>query len=293
MTERNDTVDRPTEGATDRGDRREFLRKAGLGGVAAGTLWAAPSILSLDAAYAAGTCGAGTSSFAWSSGGNNTRHTAGTNPLVGTTTAGIDIRIISTAQSGVVSSGLFQHNWMTRSSGSGALDCGSPATTDHPMGGQSSFYTLQMHSQTTGCTGNGTANRYAEVEFGFFDAGTSTPHAVRSLAFTLLDVDDGGGYTDQVDVYVNGSASIASTGAGGTFGVPGTGSGVSQPNASIARFVGTGDTGASDPASNVSLASNNSTDITSVRIRFTDIQSPRPTTIQWIGIGNITSFCKV
>lgn len=291
MTERNDTIAAPAESGPGRDDRREFLRKAGIGGVAAGTLWAAPSILSLDAAFAAGTCGTGTSSFAWSTGGNNTRYnTAG--KVGATTTANIDIRIIATAQNGVYNSGLIFHNWMTRSSSAGATDCGSPATNDYPMGNATSFYTLQMHSTDSGCTGNGTAGRWAEVEFGFFDAGTSTPHAVRGLGFKLLDVDNGGGYTDQVDVFVNGSSTRATTGGSGTFGTPVLGGGVSQPTAGTARFVGTGDTAANSTVSNVTLASNATDDITSVRIRFTDLQTPRPTTIQWIGIGDLT-FCKV
>ena len=158
MTERNDTIAASAESGPGRDDRREFLRKAGIGGVAAGTLWAAPSILSLDAAFAAGTCGSGTSSFAWSTGGNNTRYnTAG--KVGATTTANIDIRIISTAQNGVFNAGILQHNWMTRSSNANALNCGSAATTDYPMGNETSFYTLQMHSANptnNNCGGNGT-----------------------------------------------------------------------------------------------------------------------------------------
>lgn len=293
MTDRNDTIAGPAEGGPDRGDRREFLRKAGLGGVAAGTLWAAPSILSLDAAYAAGTCGSGTSSFAWSTGGNNTRYnTAG---KVGTTTtANIDIRIIATAQNGVFNAGILGHNWMTRAAATSALNCGSAATTDYPMGNEASFYTLQMHNSApsnNNCGGNGTAGRWAEVEFGFFDAGTTTPHAVRSLGFKLLDVDNAS-YTDQAEVFVNGSGTRATTGAGGIFTTVTLGGGVTQPTAGTARFVGTGNTAANSAASNVTLGSNNSTDITSVRVRFTDILAGGPTSIQWIGIGDLT-FCKV
>lgn len=293
MTERNDTVDRPTEGSAGRDDRREFLRKAGIGGVAAGALWAAPSILSLDAAYALGTCGSGTSSFAWSTGGNNTRYNLA-GKVGATTTADIDIRIIATGQNGVFNSGILRHNWMTRSSNAGVLNCGSAATSDYPMGNENSFYTLQMHSANptnNNCGGNGTAGRWAEVEFGFFDAGTTTPHAVRSLGFRLLDVDNAS-YTDQVEVFVNGSGTRATTGAGGIFTTVTLGGGVSQPTGGTARFVGTGNTGATSAASNVTLGSNNSTNITSVRIRFTDVLAGGPTSVQWIGISDLT-FCKV
>lgn len=292
MTHSHDLADAPPDGP-DRRDRRDFLRKAGIGGAAAGALWAAPSVLSLDAAFAVGTCGSGTTTFAWSSGGNNIRYnTAG--KVGATTSANIDIRIISTAQSGVGNSGLIHHNWMTRSGAAGALSCGSAATTDYPMGNAGSFYTLQMHGSTnSSCTVAGTTGRSAEVTFGFFDAGTTTPHAVRNLQFTLLDVDlSSGNYRDQVEVFINGSGTVASTGAGGTFTTASVGSTVQQVTAGQARWRGTNSADANSTTSNVTLGSNNTTDITQVRVRFVDILGSAPQTIQWIGIGDLT-FCKV
>jgi len=282
--------DAPADGSS---DRRAFLRRAGIGAGVAGAVWAAPSILTLDSAYAVGSCPSGSTTFAWSTATNNTL--ANTAAKVGTTTtAGIDIRIISTAQTGVAGSGLIFNNWRTRSGTGSQVTCGTQV--DYPMGNIGSFYSLEMAADTTNCTaGTGTINRNVEVVFGFFDAGTTTPHAVRNLAFSLLDVDVGSAstYTDQVQIFLNGSATAASTGAAAAnnFATPGLGANVSQPTAGSARFVGTANTANTSPASNVSLVSKPSIDITKVRVLFTDI-SARPTSIQWVGISDLT-FCKV
>ena len=281
----------------DPADRREFLRRAGIGGVVAGAAWAAPAILSLDAAHAVGTCGVGTTTFAWSSGGNNTRHTDTTSPLVGTTSAGIDIVVTNTNSSGVPGSGLYGNNWKTRSSSIGAINCGSAATTDYPMGNQNSFYTLQMQAaNNTNCTsGTFTADRWVSVTFGFFNTGTSTPHAVRGLSLSLLDIDSSGTYRDRAEVRINGSATPASTGAGGVFTVStiATGNSYTQPNAALARFEADNPSqsvAASGTEGNVTLTSNATTDITTFTVFFQNMGTP--SSIQWIGIGDLT-FCKV
>lgn len=276
-------------------DRREFLRRAGIGGAVVGTAWAAPAILSLDSAHAAGTCGVGTSTFAWSTGGNS-RYQSG---KVGTTTtANIDIRIIGTTQSGVFNSGVIMNNWRTRSSSAGSVNCGG-TNTDYPMGNRTSFYTLEMHDidSLTDCTDAGTTGRTVSVTFGFFDAGTTTPHAVRGLSFSLLDCDSlSGNYRDRVEVRINGSASPASTGPGGVFTVSTitAANSYTQPNAALARFDADANQGVANNATagNVTLTSNSSTDITSVTVQFSDIRGAAPQTVQWVGIGDLT-FCKV
>lgn len=275
-------------------ERRDFLKKAGIGTAAAGALWMAPAITSMDAAYAVGTCGSGTTTFAWSTGGNLTRYTSG---KVGTTTtAGIDIRITGVAQQQLNQSGLSSgtYNWCTRS-GAGYSCNGTP---DWPSGDYSSFYGLQMFGPnstgTPNCQTAGPSTRFSEVTFGFFDQNTTTPHAVRNLQFRLLDVDQGD-YTDVVSVYLNGSPTVATTtGATPDFTTvtrgPDTPFRVNQ-TAGVATFTGTGSTAATDSNSNVFLATRAALDIYTVRVRFSN-SGGNPGTVQWVGIGDL-EFCKV
>ena len=202
------------------------------------------------------------------------------------------MRIISTSATNVAGAGLLFNNWRTRSAAGSSVTCGTQ--TDYPMGNTNSFYSLEMAASTTNCTaGTGVAGRHVEVVFGFFDAGTTTAHAVRNLSFSLLDVDVGSTstYTDQVQIFLNGSGTAATTGAAGVFTTSTVGANASQPTAGSARYVGTANTAATSTAANVTLASNNSFNITTVRVLFTDI-SAGPTSIQWVGISDL-SFCKV
>jgi hypothetical protein len=285
--------------------RRDFLRKTAIGAMVAGGAWVAPAVLTLDAARAAGTCPTGTATFAWSSGGDGVRHTAGTNPLVGTID-GVDIRIINTTSTSVAGAGLIGDNWMTRNSPQAAgcpptVNCGSAATTNFPRGNATSFYSLLMNDTTTcnNCNpGSGTANRSSEVTFGFFVAGSTTKaQPVRSLAFSLYDIDSASGeYQDQVQVFINGSTTEATLGAGGnataTLAVAGATSTIQNPLAATAIFKAKANSSAaaSSQNGNVNLQFNSTNSITTVRVRFQDI-SGGPTTVQWVGIGDL-SFCK-
>ena len=283
--------------------RRAFLKKTAVGAIAAGGVWVAPTVLSLDAASAVGTCPSGSLTFPWSSGGEGTRHTAVTNPVVGTV-GGIDVRIISTAVSatGVASAGLIVDNFSTRGTPQNAacpptLNCGSAATTNYPRGNSTSFYSLLMNNTTAcNCTSTGTLGRFVEVVFGFFNTGTNTAHAVRNLAFSLYDIDSAGSYRDQVHVFINGSATEATLGAGQNAiatlpGATPTVAGTRRPRRSSApstapRPPPTATTATSTCSSLAALS------ITQVRVRFNDILATAPTTVQWVGIGNLT-FCKV
>lgn len=289
-----------SSGPGEPGDRRAFIKKAGLVGAGvAGATWAAPAVLSLERAFAVGSCPSGVINFPWSSGATVAQgarlHTSATDPLVGTsTTGGIDIRITQHLSSGVPSSGLVYNNWKARNGGNNAVTCGG--NSDTPMGTFSSFYSLEMGAAAN-CTTAGTPGRWSEVTFGFFDQGTLIPHAVRQLKFTLLDIDTGS-YVDQAEVFINGSGTVASTGPGGTFPTValGPGASVTQPSATQARFVGGGAVGSGSTAGNATITSNTTTNITTVRVRFTDVSgtppgSTAPGTIQWVGIGDL-QFCK-
>lgn len=286
----------PVAGAGEPGDRRAFIKKAGLVGAGvAGVAWAAPSVLSLERAFAVGSCPGGSITFPWSNGATvangATLHTTASTPLVGTsTTGGIDIRITQNAVSGVPAGGLVYNNWKARNGTNNSVNCGG--TIDTPMGNRSSFYSLEM-GETASCTTTGTAGRWSEVTFGFFDQGTTTAHAVRNLSFTLLDIDTGQ-YVDQAEVFINGSATRATTGAGGVFPtvVLGPGPSVTQPTAGTALFQGGAAVAGNSTAGNVTLTSDTTTNITTVRVRFTDVRGSAPGTIQWVGIGDLT-FCKV
>jgi hypothetical protein len=293
---RTSTPGAPVAGSGEPGDRRAFIKKAGLVGAGvAGVAWAAPSVLSLERAFAVGSCPGGSITFPWSNGATvangATLHTSANTPLVGTsTTGGIDIRITQNASSGVPGSGLVYNNWKARNGTNNSINCGG--TIDTPMGNRSSFYSLEM-GETTSCTDPGLTGRWSEVTFGFFDQGTTTPHAVRNLSFTLLDIDTGQ-YVDQAEVFINGSATAATTGPSQTFPtvVLGPSPSVTQPTAGVARFVGGAAVAGTGTGGNVTLTSNTTTNITTVRVRFTDVRGSAPGTIQWVGIGDLT-FCKV
>lgn len=266
-----------------------------MGAGVAGATWAAPSVLSLERAFAVGSCPSGVINFPWSNGATVAQgarlHTLATDPLVGTsTTGGIDIRITQNLSSGVPSSGLVYNNWKARNGANNAINCNG--TIDTPMGTFSSFYSLEMGAAAN-CTTAGTTGRWSEVTFGFFDQGTTTPHAVRQLKFSLLDIDTGQ-YIDQAEVFINGSNTVAATGPGQTFPtvVLGPGPTVTQPNTAQARFVGGSAVGSGSTEGNVTLTSNTTTNITTVRVRFTDVRGSAPGTIQWVGIGDL-QFCKV
>ncbi len=296
-----------------------MLRKAATGSAAAGALWVAPSVLSLDAAFAAGTCPGGSLNFAWSSGGGCTRHTDTVNPLVSNVggPAGVDVRIISVAQSGVGGSGLINDNWMTRSGSGDPCGNGPCGSTDAvvwaPRGAQNSFYALTMAQSSSGspvCSSAGPAGRWVEVRFGFFDPGTSNSRTVRNLNFSLLDVDQSASgsppnYIDRIYVSINGNSPVvapATTGVGNDLTFT-TGGSVSQFGVTNAVFQGSANVGASSTAANVDLQFRPTLDITSVTVRFQDQRgnpsggwgvggTSAPQTIQWVGIGDL-SFCRV
>lgn len=295
QTTSDGTVIDPDAGSfTDSHDRRRFLKRAAIAGAAT---WVAPTVLS-SSAYAQGSLPCSPQTFLWSAGGNNTLHTATTNPVVGTIAGVADIRIVSTAFFGVPNSGLNFDNWMTRSAATGSLNCGSAATTNYPRGAQTSFYSLLMHSLASGtdCTNAGTANRYVEVEFGFYAPSTLTPLPVYDLAFTMSDIDSStGNYRDRVEVAINGNpittlvtlgatSEAVATRVGGTptMGAPGATARIDALTNSSAD--------ASSTNGNLLLQFNTGVAVSSVRIRFTDIRGAAPATVQWVGIGDL-SFC--
>jgi hypothetical protein len=156
-------------------------------------------------------------------------------------------------------------------------------------------------NDTTTCTncnpGSGTANRSSEVTFGFFVHGSTTvAQPVRSLAFSLYDIDSASGeYQDQVQVFINGSATEATLGAGGqataTLAVAAGTSTVQALGATAIFKAKTNSSAAANSQNgNVNLQFNSTNSITTVRVRFQDI-SGGPTTVQWVGIGDL-SFCK-
>jgi hypothetical protein len=298
------TPDLLSSGQPDRRDRRAFLKTAGVVGAGvAGATWAAPSMLALERAYAVGTCPSGVITFPWPSAKDNTQVKTG---VVGTsTTGGIDVQITHTAFNGVPNNGNVFNNWKVRTSAAGVETCnGNP---DYPMGGTTgtpavpvypTLYSLEMAGTATGCQDAGTAARSVAVTFGFFDHLTAPPHPVRSLSFTLLDVDTiDDYYKDQARIFLNTTVTTgtpASTGTAAsnfpTVSIP-AGSSVTQPTAGQAIFNGGANAAGTSNAGNVTLTSNANLDITSFTLLFTDVLGSAPQSIQWIGISNFT-FCK-
>ena len=288
--------------------RRRILKTSAVGGAVAGAVWTTPAILSIESAYAVGSCPGGSLTFLWSSGGDGTRHTAALNPLVGNIggPTGVDVRVISTAvsASGVASAGLVGDNWMTRSANNASyppqINCGSAATTNWPRGNQGSFYSLLMNNTTTNtCTSTGVVGRFVEVEFGFFVPGSTTQKInVQKLNFSLYDVDSAGSYRDQVSVAINGNAvttpvTLAPTPSPQAVATrPGATPTMNQPTNSAVISAISGSSAASNSTNgNIALQFSNGVDVNRVRVRFTDMGAAAPTTIQWVGIGNMT-FCK-
>ena len=296
-------------------DRRTLLRAGAAGAITAGA-WVTPAVLSMDTAGAAGSCPTNLT-FDWPT--NCSRIKSG---YVGTMGApnGVDIRVESTAFSGVVNNGDIYDNWMTRTATAANLpcgvNCGSAATTNWPRGNVQNFYSLLMHdlNETSGlaadadCTDAGTAARFVEVEFGFYVQGSTTQRVnVQNLAFSLLDVDAStNNYRDQAAVSINGNAvttpvtlGVAAQaqaflcGAGSPVGTCTTSTPtIATPGATAVFQANAGQS--SDASSNrgvVRMVFNSGVNVNRVRIRFTDILGSAPQTIQWIGIGPLT-FCK-
>ncbi len=279
-----------------RRDRRAFLKQAGVAGAGlgvAGATWAAPSMLAMDRAYAVGSC---------SSGGlldlrlaRGKEPTVVTSGVVGTTTTGgIDVQITAHTSSNVANAGLVMNNWKVRTSATGAYTCNGNA--DYRMGNATSFYSLEMSGSTTNCLAAGTAGRYVTVTLAFFDHGTTTPHAVRNLNFTLLDVDYiNGYYHDEVRIFTNTAlvtGTPASTGVGGVFPTVSIPTGGTSPSPPPARRSSTGTaTWVRRHNGNLTLTSNATTNITSITFQFVNIGGT-PNSIQCVGISDLT-FCKV
>jgi hypothetical protein len=109
----------------------------------------------------------------------------------------------------------------------------------------------------------------------------------------LYDVDTiAGTYQDQVQIFLNGSGTVAATGAGKVFPTVtlGPGATVTHPNAALATFVGGSNVAGDSTAGNVALTSDTTTAISTVTIKFTDVLGAVPGSIQWVGIGDL-SFC--
>jgi hypothetical protein len=272
-----------------RTDRRRFLWQATAGAGLAGAAWAAPQVSSL--AYAQGSPPPCTPvTFNWSSIASSCqRITSGRVGGVGIT----DLWVTGTAQNGVFNNGLIYDNWSVRNATTGNIPCDincGAAGGNYPRGNANNFYGMLMHSTNTNtCTGTGTTNRWVETTFGFFAANTSTAVSVRNLQFTLLDVDTNtNNYRDQVTLFVNGGAAAATTGAAGQATVVSIGSCVTQV-AGQAVFQGTCSALAAETTANVTVKFN--VPVSTVRVRFQDIRVGGPTSIQWIGISNM-SWCR-
>jgi hypothetical protein len=294
--------------------RRDFLRKTAIGAAVAGGAWAAPAVLSLDAAHAVGTCPSGSLTFPWSTGGEGTTvySTSNATPAgsvfvgnIGGAT-GIDIRVWNNIATGTVAGA--GDNWRTRGTPQNnacppTVNCGSAATTNWPRGNQTSFYSLLMNAQANNgnnglcntCAAAGTTGRSTEVTFGFFNPGTTTQHAVRNLAFSLYDIDAStGNYRDEVHVYINGTATEATLGAGAnaTATRPGAAPTVAAPGATAIFQANAGSSAAANSNNgNIDLQFAANLSINQVRVRFVDTLGSAPQTVQWVGIGNLT-FCK-
>jgi hypothetical protein len=152
------------------------------------------------------------------------------------------------------------------------------------------------------CTSTGTEGRYVEVEFGFFVPGSTTARInVRNLTFSIYDLDStSGSYRDQVTVAINGAAitspvtlaPASNPQAVATRAVADAISTITQPTGTaVINAKSNASSAASSVNGNIQLAFQPTLNVNSVRVRFADISGDDPTTIQWVGIGDLT-FCK-
>ena len=224
-------------------------------------MWAAPSILTLDAAAAA-SCGTGTHTMAWSQKADNSgpgvfTSTGGTgSPNV---TVGTNNSATNPANSG--GGGSLGNNWTVVNNGT-------------QVGNQTAaFWYMQMKA-----TAGGSA-QWLETTFTF-------AKSVVGLSFTVFDVDIGNAgntWTDIVSVTGKNAANVQQnvtvTKAGGTGSPTLAGSGTTTASATGAANVGTNST-----VGNVTFSI--ATAVNSVTVRFAAGVVTNP--IQYVGIGNLT-----
>lgn len=233
-------------------DRRQFVKKAGIGAAGAGALWVAPSVIGYNAAFAGTSC-LQQDTLNW---GSYSAGTANPTPVtygpVGSYPAVTVTMTVAT----------------TNSPGAGN---NTPQIINGTFGGfTGNFYKLSMT--------NNSINDGYDVTFTF-------SRTVYNLRFTLVDVDrfvgtGGNGFQDRV--WLTGPSawtSVRGSEIGGTAGTAGD------------PWVGTGanDVGANSPNGNVAVTANPAAGLTSVVIHYrsgdllNDVQS--------IGILNLT-WCR-
>jgi hypothetical protein len=167
-------------------DRREFVKKAGLGAAGAGALWVAPSVLGIDAAFAGASC-LQQDSIIWSSFGGN-----GTAMPTSIPYAAVGSYPALTVTLAVTTSGTITASGDNKTIQSNVPDGGGAFPGD---GGFNTGSVLMLHMRA------GSANQGQDLTFSF-----SVP--VYNLKFTLVNIDFGAG-SWQDRLWIDGAAFTA------------------------------------------------------------------------------------
>jgi hypothetical protein len=237
-------------------DRRDFVKKAGLGAAGAGALWVAPSVLGYNAAFAGTSC-LQQDTFDWSV--NPPAGIGATMPMSKTYAA------VGSYPAVTFSASLAAVN------GPGAGNNPSQQVVNSTFGGfTGDFYKLSMTN---------TANTQG------YDVTFSWTRTIYNLRFTLVDIDrflDTGTTGFQDRVWLTGPSAWTSTRGSEIGGTAGT---AADP------WVGTGNTdvAAGSANGNVNVTANPAAGLTSVVIHYRAGDLLRD--VQSIGILNLT-WCR-
>ncbi len=243
--------------------RRAFIGRTAAGVAAGGLVWAAPSILTLDAAAAA-SCGTGVHTLNWGT------VTAGTSPASVVSTGG-------TGSHPTVTIGHTQTANTIQNNGLGGYDCFDVINSQ--IGGQTAnSYLLSINT-------NSQAN-FVTVTF-TFPAGTS----VNGLSFQIFDIDYSTTYNFQDVVRITG---VNSANAAATFSsTPNTSYTVANNNSATLtltglNYSGNPNTGVPPNSANGNATITSTQSIRSVTVTYSPGIPTDANPYQYISIGNLT-----
>lgn len=260
-------------------DRRAFMQKAGIAGVAAGAIWAAPSVLGSSTAFADGSC-IYKGSLLWS-----TLTKGASEPNTSKVVTLVDHLPGYGSVTGVTVTMTVTPSTPNPGAGSGN-NGGVRATVPYPgtnpggLDGVASYYALSMN--------NGAQNRGYTVTFSFTNTATNAPLNVYNLQFTIIDIDRDttttNNYKDAVAISPAPTSTILGSNViGGGTGTPG-GTGTNP-------WTGKADAGIENASGDVAITYSGPISTTTITYWSDNSQTGKAGTgndIQYVGVGDLT-----
>lgn len=255
------------------------MQKAGIAGVAAGAIWAAPSVLGSSTAFADGSC-VYTGALLWSGLTKDSLE-----PITNSTVTGI-VPITGVSPAPSIRVVITVTPTASRPGAGSGNNGGVRATVPYPPGtptpvptglnGNASYYAVNMN--------NGAVNRGYDITFAFQNSTGTLSRNVYNLKFTLYDIDRDirSGDNNYVDaVTITGTPS-------GTHGVNVSGSGTNTPNSPWTGSAVSPAGGVTDQTGNVAIAYGVSVPINTTTISYRSNNTVNSNQIQYFGIGDLT-----